>query len=166
MKHIRLWIIRYCFPVLILLFFGACEILNEDCPGTNFPPDNQYQVTIGQGIWGNVWFWQGNFQPVCPTGKINPVVRDIYIHKGTPLDSVEFDGPYIVRIKTELIKVVRSNSFGFYQAELDTGAYSLFIKEDAVFYFDGSDNTYLAPGYVKSGMRTKRQSDITYQAAY
>jgi hypothetical protein len=144
----------------------TCDILQEDCPGTDLPPDNQGQVTISQGVWGNVWFWEGNFQPVCPTGTVRPVIREIYIHTGTPHDSVEYDGPYIVKINTRLVKVVTSNASGFYQAVLDTGAYSFFIKEDSVFYFDGSDNMYLAPARVRSGKVTKRQLDITYKAAY
>ena len=152
--------------VLIPLIFWACDVLNDDCPGTKYPPDNRYQVTINQGIWGNVWFWEGDFQPVCPSGTIRPAVREIYIHKGTTHDSVVYEGQLIVQIKTKLIKVVISNASGFYQAELDSGAYSLFIKEDSGFYFDGSDSRFLAPGYVQPGMITKRQLDITYGAAY
>ena len=154
------------FFILIPLFLWTCNVLNDNCPDNKVPLDTRDQVTIKQGVWGNVWFWEGNFQPVCPTGKITPVIREIYIHKGTPHDSVEFDGFNISRIKTDLITVVSSNSSGFFQAELDTGAYSLFIKEDSVFYFDGSDNTFLVPAYVHAGNITKRQLDITYNAAF
>ena len=117
-------------------------------------------------MWGNVWFWEGNFQPLCPSGTVRPVIREIYIHAGTPLDSVERDGMAIIRINTPLVAVIQSDESGFYQAQLDTGAYSLFILEDSVFYSDGGDNRFLSSAYVTPGSVTKRQLDITYMAAY
>jgi hypothetical protein len=154
------------FGIVYLLSFSACNINDHDCPGINLPPDNHTRVTVTQGVWGNVWFWEGNFQPYCPSGKVIPVVRQIYIHEGTPPDSVESDGRVIFRIKTRLITVVNSDGSGFYEASLDSGAYSLFIKEDSVYYADGGDDSFLSSVYVVPGKVTKRQLDITYKAVY
>ena len=158
----------YLIAVLISSFLFACDLLTDECPGTEFPADTENQVTITQGIWGNVWFWEGDFQPLCPSGKVTPVVREIYVHKGTPVDSVDHneDGPFLTNIKTELIAVVRSNSTGFFQVALDTGAYSFFIKEDSLYYAGGGDRNFLQPGYVNENSVSKVQLDITYNAAY
>ena len=154
------------FGIVFVLSFLTCDINDNDCPGTDLPPDNHTRVTVKQGVWGNVWFWKGNFQPYCPTGKVIPVVRQIYIHVGTPLDSVKFDGSMIISMDTRLIAVVTSEETDFYEASLDSGVYSLFIKEESVFYANGGDDTFLSPVYFVPGKVSKRQLDITYEAAY
>ncbi|MDZ7765838.1 MAG: hypothetical protein U5K00_15710 [Melioribacteraceae bacterium] len=32
-------------------------------------------MTISEGVWGNVWFWEGDFMPGSPDGTITPVIR-------------------------------------------------------------------------------------------
>ena len=157
------------FLIIVMMFMLSCGIIDDnECPEISFPPENRHQITITQGIWGNVWLWEGNFQPVCPSGKVYAVVREIYIHEATPLDSVDFlpDSPFIINIRTPLIKTVKSISSGFYQAALDTGTYSVFVREDTVFYFGSANNSYLEPGSVAENEIEKVQLDITYNAAY
>ena len=92
----KIYIHRICFLILFfsfLLIAFSCEDFfsgNEN----KLPPDNQYKVTIQQGVWGNVWFWEGNFMPTTDNssnGKITAVERNIYIYKATRVDSVIHD---------------------------------------------------------------------------
>ena len=158
--------------ILYLLIFSfiiiCCENPVNDCEGISYPENTDDQVTISQGVWGNVWFWQGDFQPICPHGKVFPVEREIHIYEATPADSVEYSTPrpFISNVKTKLIKIVKSNSTGFFEVTLDSGAYSFFVKEDSLLYANGGDNNFLQPGYVATNSKSKIQIDINYKASY
>ena len=157
------------FILILFLFILNCDSSTDNCPRIEYPPDTYQQITISQGIWGNVWFWEGDFQPICIQGKITPVAREVCIYKGTPIDSVirfQNSFTFFTEIKTTLVKVTRSNSTGFFEAELPPGAYSLFIKEDSLFYANGGDNQYILPAYVSGDSLTKVQIDITYKAVF
>jgi len=135
-------------------------------------PDNEYKVTIDQGVWGNVQFWEGDFMPIynpATGGTITPVVRDICVHVATSDDMVEREGygGFYKSINSELISIVRSDKDGFFQIELEPGKYSFFVKEDALFYgsrMDGNGNIEVAE--VIQDSTTKISLDINYMATY
>jgi len=132
-------------------------------------PDNSEKVTIDQGVWGNVWFWAGNHMPVDPTGTITPVVRDIYIYEEATLQDVTpgTSGTFFASVNTNLITIVTSDSTGFYQAELQPGIYSVFVKENDKFYANGFGlNGIINPVTVEENSVTKLQIDITYAASF
>ncbi len=84
-----------------------------------YPPDNEQKVTISQGVWGNVWFWEGDFMPsVDPNyGTITPVVRDIYIYEATN-DSLVVranEGAFFTEINSTFITTIRSDRCGFFK---------------------------------------------------
>ena len=89
----------------ILFLFSLSLIIyscSDNSVGVIYPPDNSYKVTISQGVWGNVWFWEGNFMPTTDNssnGKITPVIREIYVYEATRFDSVEIDSINYVFIK-------------------------------------------------------------------
>ena len=135
-----------------------------------FPERNHDKVTIKKGIWGDIWFWEGDFMPFG-MGTITPVSRDVRIHELTKLDDVvRTTYPYSAfydRINTTLICSTRSDSYGFFEVELPTGSYSIFVVEDSLFYsnsYDGQGNIY--PFFVDSGEVTGIRFDITYLAYY
>lgn len=141
--------------------------------GIKYPPDNQNKVTISQGVWGNVWFWEGNFMPSTDNsfhGTVTPVIREIYIYEATRYDSVVTAygyGGFYTNILTKQIAKVQSDNTGFFQISLSPGKYSFFIKEDSTYYANGSDSEgHILPAVVTMNTITKRQIDIDYKAAY
>jgi hypothetical protein len=149
--------------IVSLLVIG-CE---EEYGGIRYPSDTSDQVTISQGVWGNVWFWEGDFMPFEPTGTITPVVREIHVHTLTPVDSVNqvSYSPFYYEIYTQLVTVTTSNRTGFFEVTLPPGRYSFFVKEDSLFYanlFDGEGN--ILPATVVEDSVTRIQIDITYRA--
>jgi len=163
---------KYKLRFFAICFFSVYLISCEDNPtNTSFyPPDNNDQVTINEGVWGNVWFWEGNFMPSTdgPSGgKITPVKRVIYAYKATQYDEVEpGNGIFFNKINTELVAVTVSRTNGFYQILLPPGKYSFFVKENDMYYANGADNEHIQPAIVVENEVTKRQIDINYKAVY
>jgi hypothetical protein len=156
----------YLLSVIILVFVVHC---NEEYRDIQYPPDTSDQITITQGVWGNVWFWEGNFMPAGPYGTITPVVREIYVHSLTSIDSVNQVGHsgFFYDIYTQLVAITESNCTGFFEIALPPGSYSFFAKEDSLFYanlFDGEGN--ILPATVVDDSVTKVQIDIDYMATY
>ncbi len=156
--------------ILCILVTGCLTDGNDDsCPGTKYPSTSEAKVTVDQGLWGDVWFWAGNFMPGCPTGTITPVSRQLFVHALTHLDDVEMIGssPFYSAIHTELIGTVTSDPSGFYQIALPPGEYSLFVQEDTLYYanmFDGGG--HIMPVSVVADSATNLRFDITHQAAH
>ena len=165
---------RFFLFVVSCAFAASCE----DPVGKNeraLPPDNHEKVTIPQGVWGNVWFWDGNFMPTTDNsshGTITPVEREIRVHQATRFDSVTssnggMGGVFFDSILTKQIATLRSDNTGFFQIELPPGKYSFFVKEDSLYYENGVDSAgHLVSASVTANSVTKRQLDITYRAAY
>jgi hypothetical protein len=151
-----------------LLFF----ILLLGCRNNSIviPPDTKVQVTITQGVWGNVWFWSGNFMPMSESGTVTPVVRQLFIYEPTPYDSVIHAkrlGGFYRTINSKLVTTASSNSTGFFQVSLPPGNYSIFVKEDSLYWMGMSDAMGIIGGFkVSHSAITKMQVDINYEAAY
>jgi len=162
--------LRYIFPP----FLAVCllgMVTNCTDPGRSVkPPDNRDKVTISQGVWGNVWFWKGNFMPGSVSGTITPVVREVYVYEATSFTSVEFDTahpPLIREIHSRFIGKAISDEDGFFQMHLAPGKYSFFPKEDSLFFGSVGDSAGdIQAATVEPDEVTKRQIDINYQAFY
>jgi hypothetical protein len=160
---------RRCLTVMCgALILASCSDLGLT-PGP--PDDNSGKVTITQGIWGNVWFWEGDFMPGPPgdhSGKVTPVEREIWIYEATRYDSVVgANGGFYSKILTQLKAKTRSNAKGFYQLALPPGKYSVFVVENSLFYANGTDsNGHILPATVSADSVSKVQVDITYKATY
>ncbi len=156
-------------PLLAVLFCLACNKGTQPSR-EKYPPDNHELVTITQGIWGNVWFWEGNFQPFG-WGNITPVQRTIYFYQLTRYDSVEpATGTWYVRVHSLVVDSAISGTNGFYQITMPPGEYSVFVREDTLYYanwFTIRDSTwYILPVPVWKDSVTKFQIDLTYKAAF
>jgi hypothetical protein len=156
------------FLVLPFLFGGSSLLLSCKGPQTTSPSEDLLKVTINQGIAGRVWFWEGNFMPIT-TNKPYPVSRIILVHGPTHLDSVESVGysPFYSRILTAKVAQTTANDSGFFEVSLPPGRYSLFIREDSLFYsnsFDGQG--YIQLVTVKSDSVTMHDINITYKASF
>jgi hypothetical protein len=135
----------------------------------HLPASNAGKVTISQGLWGDVWFFQGNFRPMCPTGTISGVAREMRIHELTGRDQVEgvyLDGVlFYTAIHAPLVATAHSDETGFFQVELPPGSYSLFAVEGSLFYANGFDGSgHIWPAVVKEGQVTQVRFDINYKA--
>ncbi len=157
------------FLISVLVGF-ACSDLGSN--NSNFRPrDNFYKVTIEQGVWGNVWFWEGDFMPTTDNssnGRITAVEREIYVHEAT-VDSmlVPQNGVFYTEINSKLIATIYSDEDGFFQITLEPGKYSFFVKENSKFYANSWDSEgHVLSAKVTNSKVTKRQIDITYKATY
>lgn len=154
--------------LLQLFFTFGCE----DTVSPEDQLDNEHKITITQGAWGNVRFWEGDFMPSTDnsySGTITPVIRDIYIHVATSYDMVEreYIGVFYTKINSELLAVIQSDADGFFQIELEPGKYSFFIKEDSLFYGNRSDSKgHIESEYIFTDSTTQVSLDITYKAVY
>jgi hypothetical protein len=99
-----------------------------------FPTKHPERVTVSRGVWGLVDCWEGDFMPVCLSGRITPVGRDTRIHALTRPDQGEGPGPFFSEVRTPEVARVRSDADGFFQAALAPGEYSLFSVEDELSY--------------------------------
>ena len=164
-------IVKYSISIFLLtsLFFSiSCT---EDIVSIE-PPNNESKITIDQGAWGTVRFFEGDFMPVYDPetgGTITPVVRDIYIYEATTDDMVERDGygGFYKSIASELIAVVQSDQDGFFQIKLEPGKYSFFVKEDSLYYGSKSDGEgHIVSEHVFADSTTEVTLNITYLATY
>ena len=104
--------------------------------------------------------------PVCPTGTVKPVVREVLFYELTGLDSVVMaspGGPFYTRVMSRLVATTQSNARGFFQVRLDPGTYSVFVREDTLLYsnlFDAEGHIF--PVVVRNGEATGIRFNITY----
>jgi hypothetical protein len=167
----------FLFVSICLVLLVACDkeptsaldpVMSENLPG------------ISQGIYGLVLFWEGDFMPTYPEddsgGSVYPVVRDVCIfeavlHRDIEWTYVEIEpGIYTylaAAIPSELVKVVKSDKEGYFEAELPPGMYSIFVRENGYYYATRVDGAgYVFPAEVGEGGTVGVKFDITYMAAY
>jgi hypothetical protein len=162
---------------IFLVLFIACD--RE--PSTTLVPElDEYFTSIVQGIYGRVLFWEGDFMPTYPEddsgGEVYPVVRDVCIFKAVLHDDVEWTyveiepGCYThlaTAVPSDLVKVVKSNRKGYFEAELPPGRYSIFVREGGYYYANRVDGAgYVFPAEVDEDGTVGVQFDITYMATY
>ncbi len=170
-------------PAAILLLATTIQCSSEysprDCPGPALPPGNEDKVTITQGIWGDVWFYEGNFMPgSCPSwGTIRAVRREVRLYEQTFPEMAEQACYFWKNPTTRLVARTWSDSTGFYQMAVPPGAYSLFVVEpyacngtevDSLLWPSGDliDGAYPPLGGVGVGREvvTRHLIGITYKS--
>ncbi len=155
------------------LGFALCALaglmLGCEDSGVQPPPDEGPPPSITQGIRGEVWFWSGDFMPIRPSGSVTGVERDVWVHELTKLSQVD-PGPspgFFRAVHTPLVAETRSDTSGAYEVSLAPGRYSLFVRENDLYYandFDGEGN--IQPVEVVTDSVTPHRIDITYEATY
>lgn len=141
----------------------------DDTAVAAYPARNDDCVTIAEGVWGDVWFWDGDFMPVCPSGSVTPAVREIRVHALATLADV-VTGPrpaFYATVGTPLVATVQSDRFGFFEAALPAGRYSIFAVEDTLLYANALDGAgHLCPVEILPGQVASVRLDITYRASF
>lgn len=129
-------------------------------------PLNREKVTIQQGVAGIVRFWEGNFMPGAKLGQITPVIRNLYIYEKTSSDDVEEvdRGGFYSNISTNLVAELKSDNSGFYQQELPPGKYSIFVKENDLFYGNLIGVDSIMPLEIDENSVATMNIDITYKS--
>lgn len=166
--------IRSLAIMLPVLFSFAClscsteAQLENSCYSKEDPPRNTAKVNIEQGIWGDIWFWKGDFMPVG-RGTICQVQRKVYIFEPTTREGADQVGssPFFTSVHTNLITTVDSDASGFFQVALEPGTYSLFILEGDNYY----SNSYgpggeIFPVTVTEGEVSEVLINITTEASF
>lgn len=157
-------------PNQILLLLTAVIIFSCDFSNNGVVEIIEHP-TIKQGVYGVVKFWEGNFMPSPNTPQRDgiPVPREVFIYELTSRDmavKVNYTS-FFRQINAKLIASKFSNEKGFFEFELPEGKYSMFVKEDSLYYangWDGEGNIY--PFTVKKDSLTSIQFDITYKASF
>ena len=164
----RIMTIFACLVAVVL--WAGCDSDGDPVGpcGTDLPARNGDRVSISQGIWGDVWFWSGDFMPVCTSGTVTAVGREIRIHELTSRDDVDEESPaFYSAVRTPLVDTAWSDTDGFFQVSLAPGQYSLFVVEDTLLYanrFDGDGNIF--PVEVLADSVTAVRFDIEYEATW
>ena len=158
---------------LLLAIIGlllSCEktpnTTKENCY-SDYPPRNSDKVTISQGLWGDVWFWSGNFMPIS-FGEICQIKRKMLIYELTTMDDVVQlgDSPFYTEINTKLIAAIYSDEYGFFQIELEPGEYSLFVEENHMYYANRFSSEGIYRVSIEAGQVSDVTFDITYEASF
>lgn len=155
------------FAGAVLLALGCASESTGPCESER-PARNGERVSISEGIWGDLWFWSGDFMPICESGEVRAVSRKVRIHELTSRDQVEqSSGAFYMSIKTPLVASVTSDARGFFEVAVPPGAYSVFIVEGDQFYANVSDGQgHISPVHVNAGSVSGVRIDINYAATY
>lgn len=127
-------------------------------------------MTIDEGLWGDVWFWSGDFMPVCPSGTVRPAVREVVVFEAAMDDEVTAAaGAYgfYEEVRTPEVARMVSDRRGFFQIALPPGDYSIFVIEQALYYANrGDGSAYVSRVTVSAGEVTPVPFNIDYLASW
>ena len=159
-----------CLCTVLLVILPTCDTLDKNSLSP-FLADTI--PTIHQGVYGRIYFWEGDFMPMIypdsARGRITPVQRTVVVHTPTRFDSVDQAdySPFYREILTPRAGTTSSNSAGFFQIELAPGRYSFFVVEESMYYANGGDGYgYLCPATVVKDSLTYTVLNITYKASF
>ena len=147
-----------------VLAFGCGSPTDEcrDKGDITYPKAHPERVSIQQGIWGLVAYWEGDFMPVCVSGTVRAAGREMRVHAATSCR--EEIGPFYKEVSTPEVARVWSDADGFFQVSLPPGEYSLFSLEDSLLYANGCDSRHIRPVTVHPDSVVKVTFDITWDA--
>lgn len=129
-------------------------------------------VSIEQGVWGNVLFWEGDFMPGGTTHRsITPVIREIHFFEAATEADVGPVAPYdtfYYDVFTPIVAVTTSDACGFFEVALDPGTYSAFVLEGDLYYGPllANDGTIMKVTVPEAGGPVNFRMDIDYLAYY
>lgn len=133
---------------------------------------NNSGYSLKQGLYGNIYWLQGNMMPSPdePTKTTNgrPIERQVNIYEVATVKDVIGQAPLFTKVNTKLVKSVKSNGKGFYECELPIGRYSIFTVEEKEGFFANSFNDEEEINVIEIKDREKIRLDINinYKAAY
>jgi hypothetical protein len=157
--------------ILFLVGSGLFGVLILWCIYSFSPVSFPGFHTPSQGIHGYVFEWKGNQMPAPnrPRQKPKGISATIYIFPVVNLSQVEPDlkASFYKSVHAKLVQVVTCDSTGYFEAALDTGQYSLFVRIGDLYYAAQTDQyNHLAPATVKPSGQTYVELVVHYKATY
>jgi hypothetical protein len=146
----------------ILFFIG---LFLSFAAGSRCVPSRSMYVK--QGVSGYVRILKGNQMPSPGMPRRTPkgIPATICIYTLVNLSQVEPDqkASFFRAVRARLVKTVQADSTGHFEASLDTGGYSLFIRVGGLYYASLTDQfNHLAPIRVEASRVT--HIALTYAA--
>ncbi len=130
-----------------------------------------HSSTITQGFTGRITGLTGNQMPMKGADPVVPkgILTTVFIYEPTNISQVRQLGtsPTYTAINTKLVASVETDSTGAFTVALPVGSYSVFIKQDKLFYanlFDANNNIALFT--VEEGKLTTVNLTVSSGAAY
>lgn len=134
-----------------LVLASAVAACDDECERGRLPESQAGRVSIGEGIWGETWYWDDAYPLPNGTGceanpTVTPVARTVLVYREVTqqeFDRADLEVPgagYIdqasfdERLGTSVIDSVDSDVQGFFQASLPPGTYSIFVREGPWLY--------------------------------
>ena len=157
-----------------LLQTGCSQHLSSssNCDIQKSYTENAARVKSGSGVWGTVAFQEGNCMPTvdaktnCKTCPVKRTVRIYEYAASSKVAAAANEAGFFTAINTKLIREVKSDKKGFFQAELPDGQYSIVVEENGRLYANGTDQDGgINPVTVRGGME-KIDIIINYKAVY
>lgn len=147
----------------VIIFFTACILLvfvGAHCA----PPAHMY---VKQGVRGYARELKGNQMPSpgVPRQKGRGFPATICIFTVVNLNQVEPDAKacFFRAVRARLVKTIQADSTGFFETDLDTGRYSLFLKIGDLYYASLTDQfNHLAPVTVEASRES--YIDLVYKS--
>lgn len=133
------------------LLLAGCKEKNTHVDVTQLHQDNFSKVTISQGVAGTLVRYEGNCMPGVLDGSCLsfPVQNTVCIFAPTTAAQVSGGEPYKpTDISTSLLAQTDPDADGFFQLALDTGIYSLIIREDGHYYVPYTGAQYLGEIHI------------------
>ena len=159
----------------IYLLLLACCCLLSTCVSSKGKRanNNGCKITITQGLAGKVIWREGNHRPTKEgkTGIEKGIQRQLYVYELTKPNQIDKEGKFYNTPKTKLIRKLKSDAKGCFQAELPEGAYSIFVEENiggkTLFYANSFDTEMNINKFsIEQGKITEITLIIDYQAKY
>ena len=105
---------------------------------------NASKISIKEGIWGTLVKTEGDCMPAIDwentTCKQFPVKREILIYEYTKINETRHEFTKFLEVYTKLVATATCDEEGFFELALESGKYSVFVREGGYLYansFDG-----------------------------
>ncbi|MEM6523317.1 MAG: carboxypeptidase regulatory-like domain-containing protein [Bacteroidota bacterium] len=143
--------------IYIIILLLTCSCITSKISRTN------------EGIQGKVLWVEGNRMP-APNKTVDegkPVIREIHIYKVLKLNDLDRTGSLFLAPQQKPVLVTKTNEFGEFKVNLESGIYSILTKEKDGFFANSFDSeNHVHPVKITAGNFTNVKIIINYKAVY
>lgn len=127
------------------------------------------QSSSTANLKGQLLWIEGNRMPgpgvSLPEGK--GVQREVHVFEATEKSQVSGEGSLFRDVMSKRVTVIYSNEDGYFEASLEPGKYSLFVKEPNGKYFAATmDDLHYCPVSIAKDQVAELEIRIDYEAFY
>ena len=168
----------HLFALISTLSVFGCGIFGlGDCGDAERAPIPQLQpekLTIQEGVWGQLAFWEGDFTPsvpelACRRGTVVAVQRVVLVYEPTLGSMATVSAEHVSLlsdVSTTAVDSVWSDATGFFELAVPPGDYSIFVREDGFLYTwtGAGQRSVFDPVAVASGQTIPIRIQIRYKS--